>query len=146
MTTCKSKEWITEYCNTRSRYLALIISNVSSSIWLFTRRFWHFRVYTSLSYQHIIRYYTLIISARHQLKWGEHKPVPVVIVRKRSWPAVSQIWSLILFPSSSIVLILKSILYNQNAIKIRPEKEAKFEKKNNSKFNCLYISITTQWW
>ena len=35
--------------------------------------------------------------------------VPVVIVLNRSWPAVSQIWSLILLPSNSIVRILKSI-------------------------------------
>ena len=39
---------------------------------------------------------------------AKHKPV--VIVRKRSWPAVSQICSLIRLPSSSIVLILKSML------------------------------------
>ena len=32
-----------------------------------------------------------------------------MIVRNCSWPAVSQIWSLTRFPSSSIVLILKSI-------------------------------------
>ena len=39
--------------------------------------------------------------------------LPVVIVRNRSWPAVSQIWSLIRFPSSSMVLILKSILHKK---------------------------------
>lgn len=39
--------------------------------------------------------------------------VPVVMVRNRSWPAVSQICSLMRFPSNSIVLILKSILFNQ---------------------------------
>jgi hypothetical protein len=32
----------------------------------------------------------------------------LLIVRKRSWPAVSQICSLIVLPSSSIVRILKS--------------------------------------
>lgn len=32
-----------------------------------------------------------------------------MIVRKRSWPAVSQIWSLTRLPSNSIVRILKSI-------------------------------------
>ena len=42
--------------------------------------------------------------------------IPVVIVRNRSCPAVSQICSLILFPSSSIVRILKSILSQQNFI------------------------------
>ena len=31
------------------------------------------------------------------------------MVRKRSWPAVSHIWSLTRFPSSSIVRILKSM-------------------------------------
>lgn len=36
--------------------------------------------------------------------------VPVVIVLNRSCPAVSQICNLIRFPSSSMVLILKSIL------------------------------------
>ena len=39
--------------------------------------------------------------------------LPVVIVRNRSWPAVSQICSLIRFPSSSMVLILKSMLENK---------------------------------
>ena len=43
-------------------------------------------------------------------KSQETKQIPVVIVRNRSWPAVSQICNLILFPSSSIVLILKSML------------------------------------
>ena len=38
---------------------------------------------------------------------------PVVMVLKRSWPAVSQICSLTRFPSSSIVRILKSILQQQ---------------------------------
>ena len=33
------------------------------------------------------------------------------MVRKRSWPAVSQICSLMRLPSNSIVLILKSILH-----------------------------------
>lgn len=36
--------------------------------------------------------------------------VPVVIVRNRSCPAVSHIWSLMRLPSSSMVRILKSIL------------------------------------
>jgi len=39
--------------------------------------------------------------------WG---CAPLVIVRKRSWPAVSQICSLIHLLSSRIFLILKSIL------------------------------------
>lgn len=41
-----------------------------------------------------------------------HSHLPVVIVRKRSWPAVSQIWSFIRFPSTSIVFTLKSILHS----------------------------------
>lgn len=47
--------------------------------------------------------------------------IPVVIVRKRSWPAVSQICSLIRFPSSSIVLILKSILHKHKYCNQRGE-------------------------
>lgn len=43
------------------------------------------------------------------------------MVRKRSWPAVSQICSLIRLPSSSIVLILKSILCKRNHTKFRPD-------------------------
>lgn len=39
-----------------------------------------------------------------------------MIVRNRSWPAVSHICNLIRFPSSSIVLILKSMLKNKNKI------------------------------
>lgn len=35
-----------------------------------------------------------------------------MIVRNRSWPAVSQIWSFIRFPSTSIVFTLKSILFH----------------------------------
>ena len=46
------------------------------------------------------------------LKQREIKNLPVVIVRNLSWPAVSQICNLIRLPSSSIVLILKSILQN----------------------------------
>lgn len=38
------------------------------------------------------------------------KSTPVVIVLNRSWPAVSQICSLIRLPSNSMVLILKSML------------------------------------
>ena len=45
----------------------------------------------------------------------KHKPV--VIVRNRSWPAVSQICNLTRLPSSSMVLILKSILSRNVNIK-----------------------------
>lgn len=45
------------------------------------------------------------------------KALPVVIVRNRSWPAVSQICSLIRLPSSSMVLILKSILQKKYKLK-----------------------------
>ena len=43
-------------------------------------------------------------------RFNKKNEVPVVIVRKRSWPAVSHICILMRFPSISTVLILKSIL------------------------------------
>jgi hypothetical protein len=56
---------------------------------------------------------SLIEKKKGEKEKRKKKKIPVVIVRNRSWPAVSQICSLIRFPSSSMVLILKSILHQE---------------------------------
>lgn len=71
-----------------------------------------------------VREYTIIICSYLKMieSPSRHKNLPVVIVRNRSWPAVSQICSFIRLPSSSMVLILKSMLHSQQGQKQLPQK------------------------
>lgn len=76
------------------------------------------------------------------------KQVPVVIVRNRSCPAVSQICSLMRFPSSSMVRILKSILPNatNQELRINTTRQKTFPTLQSAKWLRFFEGHTLLWW